>query len=69
MMCYRDMTFCRARCAVVDCQRRLSPEVERAAREWWGDEGEPPIATADYSAVCEDFEPDDGGEENDCAAA
>lgn len=53
-MCYRDRTFC---CAGDECvcheSRKLTPEVEEAARRWWsscGGEGEPPIALSDLCA-------------------
>ena len=38
MMCYRDMTFCTfyKNCAdAKDCHRPLTPEVEKAADEWF----------------------------------
>jgi len=45
-MCYKDMTFCDfyKSCAnAFDCQRKLTPEVRKVARKWWG-KSNPPIA-------------------------
>lgn len=56
MICYRDRTYCDAPCPVSDCDRLLTPDVERAARAWWGSESEePPIAVADLRATCARF--------------
>lgn len=56
MICYRDMTFCIAKCATVDCSRKYTPEVQAAADEWWGginDQGGP-VAVSDFSPTCPD---------------
>lgn len=48
MICFRDMTFCNAPCANVDCRRRLTDAVIADARRWWGKEGAP-IAVANFA--------------------
>lgn len=55
MICYRDMTFCTAKCAATDCHRKLTPEVKEAAVKWWGDENAP-ISVSDLSEMCKEFE-------------
>jgi len=47
MICYRDMTFCPfngCKRFGVDCHRSLTEDVRREANEWWGVDGEAPIA-------------------------
>lgn len=47
MMCYRDRTYCSAgEDCVCSQDRKLTEEVKRAAREWWGGD-DPPIAMSD----------------------
>ena len=44
MICYRDMTFCKAWSSCVkgeDCERALTPEVQAGADDWWGKDGAP----------------------------
>jgi hypothetical protein len=55
MICFRDMTFCEAACGNVGCHRLLTPEVKAAAERWWP--GVAPVARADFSATCPDFQP------------
>lgn len=56
MMCYKDMTFCAANCATVECRRNLTPEVKSGAREWWShDPKNAPIALSDFSKDCEGY--------------
>ena len=58
MLCYRDMTFCSASCASMDCRHQFT-EAERAkARAWWGGEGAP-IAMSDFSESCPEYQPRD----------
>lgn len=55
MICYRDMTFCKAfgdRCGNALCHRALTDEVRADAARWWGNE-EAPISVADLWDVCE----------------
>lgn len=51
MICYRDMTFCTAKC-FTECARKLTEEVRLDAVKWWGNE-DAPIAVADFSPSCE----------------
>lgn len=54
MICYKDMTFCRATCATKECSRMMTDEVRSGARAWWGhDPDNAPIATSDFSDTCE----------------
>ena len=47
MICYRDTTFCVSPGCENKCGRKLTPEIEAAARRWWkGDD--PPIAMSCY---------------------
>lgn len=55
MICFRDMTFCTAfpkRCGNAECHRAFTAVDREAAREWWGKNGEPPIAMSDLSPGC-----------------
>ncbi len=47
MICFRDMTFCSRECANVECHRNFTPEVQAAARKWWGNDGAP-VAFASF---------------------
>lgn len=44
MLCYKDRTYCKyyTECAV-PCSRALTPEVLKAADEWWGSPDGAPI--------------------------
>lgn len=49
MFCYRDSTFCISPNCENECGRKLTPEIEAAAKQWWkqiapDDEGGAPIA-------------------------
>ena len=58
MTCFRDMTFCGSDCVNTQCRRYYGPDDAAAAKRWWGDiEGEPPVAFADFSADCADYQP------------
>jgi hypothetical protein len=58
MICYRDMTFCSAKCATVDCHRNYTDDVHKAALEW--SKGfnldYALVAMSDYSKSCKWFE-------------
>lgn len=55
-MCYKDMTFCAAKCATVKCIRNLTPKVEEGARLWWShDPDNAPIALSDFSETCGEY--------------
>jgi hypothetical protein len=58
MMCFRDMTFCGSNCTNEACRRHYGEDEAAAARDWWnGMEGSPPIAWADFSGDCADYQP------------
>lgn len=60
MMCFRDMAFCSAyptQCKNTGCSRAFTSIDREAARHWWGKNGEPPIATANFYADCKDKVP------------
>lgn len=45
MICFRDTTFCISPNCTNKCGRKLTNEIQVAAKNWWrGCEGEPPIA-------------------------
>lgn len=54
MICYRDKTYCIARCSNHDCNSKLTQQVELDAKKWWGND-KAPIAMADFSQTCEDY--------------
>ena len=57
MICFRDTTFCAAKCLNHSCERRLTKQVEDAAVKWWGSD-KAPIAVSDMSDNCEQYEPE-----------
>lgn len=62
MICYRDMTFCSAECATLDCPSQFTDEHREKAQRWWGDgPGGPPVAFADFSGHCDKFSPPQTG--------
>lgn len=55
MICYRDMTFCRAyECLdFEDCDRAYTEQVEKAAAIWWGNANAPVCFHSDpYHLEC-----------------
>ena len=55
MMCFRDMTFCNAKCANEACPRKFTEQVQRDADKWWRKPGAP-IALSDFSEHCDKWE-------------
>ena len=55
MICFRDMTFCSAECVNSECFRNYSPDVDKAAKAWGGDDA--PVAFSDFSDTCVSFMP------------
>lgn len=55
MICYRDQCYCESDCINKNCVRLLTHDVKAKAREWWGEDGAP-IATADFSVECKDYQ-------------
>ena len=56
MICFRDMTFCSAKCANLDCERQFGSAEQKAAEKWWGN-SKPPVALLDFSKTCPVYEP------------
>lgn len=54
MLCYRDMTFCSAKCATLDCRRNFTAKESAKARVWWGGM-DAPVAFADFKTGCPDY--------------
>lgn len=58
MICYKDMTFCSASCAELNCHRNYTDEVHEAARKWWDhDPDNVPVAFSDFSVKCDYYKP------------
>lgn len=55
MMCFRDTTFCIAKCGAKDCHRKLTDKVKSDAVKWWGSD-DAPVAVSDFSAGCPAYE-------------
>ena len=49
------MTFCSAECVNSECFRNYSPDVDKAAKAWGGDDA--PVAFSDFSDTCVSFMP------------
>lgn len=61
MICFRDMTFCSRweHCAdSKNCPRSYTPEVQAAAKAWWGKDGVP-IAFSTFTSCFVPMENDD----------
>ena len=56
MICYRDMTFCEAKCGNLSCNSNFTDKVREEARKWWGGD-DVPVAFADLSIGCRDYIP------------
>lgn len=55
MICYRDTTFCMARCANRDCDTKYTEQVQLDAAQWWGGQNAP-VSLADLSVNCDAFQ-------------
>lgn len=51
MICYKDMTFCSAKCGFTECRRNWTVEKSDAAIKWWGS-SDAPVAFSDFSDNC-----------------
>lgn len=58
MTSYRDMTFCAANCLNQSCHRQFTEDHAQRALNWWGNENYP-VAYADFSATCDEYQPED----------
>ena len=54
-MCFMDTTFCIAKCANVECTRKLTDKVKADAVKWFGSD-DAPVAVSDFSAGCPAYE-------------
>lgn len=58
MLCFKDKTFCAAKCSNMECHRQFTKEDAKAAREWWShDPGKAPVAFSDFSEHCGAYPP------------
>lgn len=55
MICFRDRTFCNSDCRNTECPRHFGPDDKASAERWWGSD-EAPVAWADFSKDCEDYQ-------------
>ena len=51
MICYRDMTFCAAKCKTVGCPRNFTEEHKKEAKQ-----KKLPVSWADFSEWCDDYD-------------
>ena len=57
MICFRDMSFCSAKCSVKKCPRKFDENQREQSRKWWKqDPDNAPIAFGDFSEMCDDYE-------------
>lgn len=58
MMCYKDRTFCSAKCKTYNCNRNYTDAIRQEAREWWNhDPDNVPVAFSDFSKGCKEYKP------------
>ena len=56
MICYKDKTFCSAKCSTQTCYRYFGEEEREGARRWWyHDPDNAPIAFSDFSSNCVNY--------------
>lgn len=58
MICFRDRSFCSAKCLTKDCDRQFDEEQRKVAEEWWGGPNAP-VGYMDFSNSCPDYTPVD----------
>ena len=60
MICFKDRTFCSAKCKTTDCFRNWNANLQAEAERWAAGfipKGEPiPVAWSDFSETCPDYE-------------
>ena len=54
---FRDISFCASDCKNTGCARQFDAKDEKAAAEWWGGNGDAPIALQDFSPGCAHYQP------------
>ena len=57
MICYKDRSYCVAKCMTKECARNLSKEEQQHALELGL-----PIALTDFSSDCDSYVPEDNKE-------
>lgn len=58
MTCFKDMTFCSAKCSNTKCKRQFTDELHQQSRDWWEhDPDNAPIAFSDFSKHCVEYQP------------
>ncbi len=58
MICFKDMTFCSAKCQNTSCFRQFTDELHEQARKWWDHDPEhAPVAFSDFSPKCKEYIP------------
>lgn len=67
MISFMDKTFCRSRCSNMECSRRLDRtqpggDLHERLVEWSKDLPYQPVAVADFTTTCEDWQAIDGDE-------
>jgi len=55
MTCYKDRTYCNARCSKTDCKDALTKQVIVNTKEWGGVDVS--ILVKDFSQSCFEYEP------------
>lgn len=51
MICFKDKTFCNARCSNAACERRFDDDMWADAQKWWESfksEDPPPVAFSNF---------------------
>lgn len=54
MLCYKDMTFCVAKCSTHDCHRQITLDVEEFSTELGL-----PLSQSDFSEDCPAYNPNE----------
>lgn len=64
MMCFRDTSFCTAKCMNMECPRQYTKETAKAADFWWNgpldtqkERTSPPVSFMDFSPTCPVYQP------------
>lgn len=57
MICFKDRTFCNAKCSNTECSIKLTDQVFKDAAVWWGNNNAP-VAMGDRSHGCTGYKPE-----------
>ena len=66
MLCYKDKSFCSAKCAETHCHRQFTDKERENADKWWATWGSThpvPVAFSDFSPTCPAYIPIIGEDE------